>query len=204
MQVPIHPLIVHFPMVLTFVLPVLILVFAYMIKTNKMTPKGWLIIIGMQLAVVISGYVSLETGETEEHRVEKVVSKKLIHEHEEAAEIFVGASVVALVLSIGAFFLRKELGFRVQMIVALITVLAAYLAYRTGVLGGELVYKHGAAEAYTQEAAPPEGLLPTPGQDTSESPFPENENESLKVDDSDYGNPDEVIESPDDNFREED
>jgi uncharacterized membrane protein len=203
MQVPIHPLIVHFPMVLTFILPVLIVIFAYMIKVNKMTPKGWLIIIGMQLAVVISGYVSLETGETEERRVEKVVSKKLIHEHEEAAEIFVGVSVVALVLSIGTFFLRKELGFRVQMIVALITVLAGYLAYRTGILGGELVYKHGAAGAYTSEA-PAEGLLPTPGQNTSESPFPETENESLKVDESDYGNPDEVIESPDDNFREED
>ena len=203
MQVPVHPLIVHFPMVLTFILPVLIVILAYMIKVNKMTPKGWLIIIGMQLAVVISGYISLETGETEEHRVEKVVSKKLIHEHEEAAEIFVGVSVVALVLSIGTFFLRKELGFRVQMIVALITVVAGYLAYRTGLLGGELVYKHGAAEAYMIEA-PAEGLLPTPGQNTSESPLPENENESLKVDESDYGNPDEVIESPDENFREED
>ena len=203
MQVPVHPLIVHFPMVLTFILPFLIVVFACMIKANKMTPKGWLIIIGMQLAVVISGYISLETGENEEHLVEKVVSKKLIHEHEEAAEIFVGVSVIALVLSIGTFFLRKELGFRVQMVVALISLVAGYLAYRTGLLGGELVYKHGAAEAYTIEA-PAEGLLPTPGQNTSESPFPENENESLKVDESDYGNADEVIESPDENFREED
>lgn len=202
-MVPIHPLIVHLPLVLTFILPVLILIFAVMIKKQKLHRSGWLIIVGMQLLVVISGYISLETGENEERRVEKVVAKSLIHEHEEAAEIFVGASVVALVLSIGAFFLRKEKAFAVQLGIAAVSLLAAFLAYRTGKLGGELVYVHGAASVYTDSPSP-EGLLPTPGGNTSESAHPVNENESIKVDDSDYGNSDEVIESPDDEFREED
>src|SRR6476469_5199266 len=101
-MVPLHPSIVHIPIVLTFLMPVLILSFAWMIKTNKMAPKGWLLIVGLQLAVVISGYVSLETGENEEHTVEKVVSKDYIAAHEEAGEIFVGSAVLALVISIAA------------------------------------------------------------------------------------------------------
>lgn len=191
MQVPLHPMIVHFPMAITMILPVLILVFAYMIKMNKMTPKSWLIVVGLQLAVVITGYVALETGETEEHTVEKVVSKKLIHEHEEAAEVFVGSTVLALVLSIAAFFIRKEIQFPIKLTVGVISLISCFLAYRTGMLGGELVYKHGAASAYSVES-PPEGLLPTPGMNTSESPMPVDENESFKPDENDYGNSDEI------------
>lgn len=202
MQVPVHPLIVHFPIVLTFILPILIVVFAYMIKINKATPKSWLIIIGLQLAVVITGYISLETGETEEHTVEKVVAKSIIHEHEEAAEIFVGSTVLALVLSIGAFFIRKEIGFPVKLGIAALTLVSCYLAYRTGLLGGELVYKHGAASAYTESSE--QGLLPTPGMNTSESPSPTEENESLKPDENDYGNADEIIESPEEMGKQED
>lgn len=194
-MVPLHPSIVHLPIVIAFIMPILVIVFAWMIKTNKMSPKGWLLIVGLQLAVVISGYVSLETGETEEHTVEKVVSKDYIHEHEEAGEIFVGSAVLALVLSIGVFFLRKELQFPIKLTIAVIGIISAFLAWRTGKLGGELVYKHGAASAYGH-GVESSGLLPTPGQQTSESPV--DENESLKPDENDYGNADEVIESPDD------
>ena len=203
MEYPLHPLIVHFPMAVTFIIPVLVIIFALMIKKNKMTPKGWLIIVGLQLAVVVSGYVSLETGETEEHNVEKVVSKKIIHEHEEAAEIFVGSTVIGLVLSIAAFFIRKELGFPVELSIAAIGLVSCFLAYRTGKLGGELVYKHGAASVYTENSGSV-NLLPTPGMNTSESQSPEENNESLKPDENDYGNSDEVIESPDDDLKQED
>lgn len=196
MQVPLHPLIVHFPIVLTFVMPILVIVFAWMIKNNKMSPKGWLLIIGLQLAVVITGYISLETGETEEHTVEKVVSKEYIHEHEEAAEIFVGSTVLALVLSIGVFFIRKEIQLPIKLTIAVLGLVSCFLAYRTGQLGGELVYKHGAASAYGH-VEENNGLLPTPGLQTSESPVTD-ENESLKADENDYGNDGEHADSPDD------
>ncbi len=204
MQVPLHPMIVHFPVALTFILPILIIVFAYMIKNNKMIPKGWLVIVGLQLMVVVTGYVSLETGETEEHTVEKVVSKDLIHEHEEAAEIFVGSTVLALVLSIGVFFIRKEFQFPIKMGISIVGLISCFLAYKTGSLGGELVYKHGAASAYTAEEQASQGLLPTPGLNTSESQSPGDENESLKTDENDYGNADEVSDSTDEDSKQED
>lgn len=203
MQVPLHPLIVHFPIALTFIFPILALLFAYLIKINKMTPKAWLIIVGIQLAVVISGYIALETGETEEHTVEKVVSKKLIHQHEEAAEIFVGSAVLTLVLSIGVFFIRKELQFPVKVGIAIFGLISCYLAYKTSGLGGELVYKHGAASAYLIDESG-HGILPTPGLNTSESDAPSVDNESLKADENDYGNSDDATDSTDDDLKQED
>jgi len=191
MEVPYHPLVVHFPIALSVILPPLIVAFAYLIKTNRMNPVSWLIIISLQIMTVATSYMAMETGESEEETVERVVSKKLIHEHEEAAEIFVGSTVIVLVLSIAVFFIRKDLGFIIKMIIALISVLSIFLSYRTGKLGGELVYKHGGASAYLEEPSS-QGLLPTPGLKTSESPYPVEENESLKPDEHDYGTGDDA------------
>lgn len=205
MQIPFHPVVVHFPIALSFVLPILILVFAYMIKAKKMSHQAWLVIIGLQIFTTVSGYVALETGEDEEHQVQKVVDKKIIHEHEENAEIFVGSTVVALVLSVAVFFLKQELQFAVKIVICLVSMLSAYLAYNTGHSGGLLVYRHGAAGAYAEtENSLNQGLLPTPGMNTSESAMPVDENESLKADDSDYGNSDEEDQFSDEEYKQED
>jgi len=203
MELPTHPMIVHLPLALTFVLPALVLGFALMIRSKKMMPQAWLLVIGLQVLVTASGYVALETGENEEDAVEKVLDKSFINKHEEAAEVFVGGTVIALVLGIVAFFIRQELQFPVQLGIVVIGLITCYLGYRAGSLGGELVYVHGAAAAYVETKAP-QGILPTPGMNTSESPFPVDENESFKKDDNDYGNGDgeEANESEDD--REED
>src|SRR4051812_9866323 len=107
-MLPFHPSIVHLPIVLSFVLPILVLVFALMIRNNKMSPAAWLVIVGLQVLTTVSGYVALESGEVEEPTVERVVERKLIQAHEEAAELFVGATVLSLVLGVAAFFIRKE------------------------------------------------------------------------------------------------
>lgn len=192
MQTPLHPSIVHLPLALTFIMPALVLIFALMIRKNKMAPHAWLIIIGLQLVTTVSGYVALETGEDEEHQVEKVVDKKIIHEHEERAEVFVGATVIALVLSVATFFLLNNIQFYLHLTIAAISLVSCFLAYRTGASGGELVYRHGAASAYVLiQDSESQGILPTTGMDTSETPIPTEENESLKADDNDYGNADE-------------
>ena len=194
-------MIVHFPLALTFIVPILVVIFAIMIRMNKMNPKSWLIIVGLQMVIVGTGYIALESGETEEDQVEKVVSKNLIHEHEEAAEVFVGSTVVALVLSIAAFFVRKEIGFPLKIVISLIGLVSSYLSYRTGHLGGELVYKHGAASAYVLENS--QALISAPGKRV-ESILPMEENESLKTDENDYGQSDNSSDSEDDDLKEED
>ncbi|HXH31092.1 MAG TPA: DUF2231 domain-containing protein [Bacteriovoracaceae bacterium] len=206
MPEPLHPYIVHLPVALSYLIPILIIVFAQMIKKNKMAPAAWLVIIGIQLVITVTGYVALETGETEELAVDKLVSKKLIHEHEEASEIFVGSTVLALVVSIAAFFIRKEFQFYIKLAVGVISLGSVFLAYSTGKLGVELVYKHGAAAAYAEaQSEPVQGLLPTPGLNTSESPMPVDESDSLKADENDYGSStDEFAEPEDEGSKQED
>lgn len=74
----------------------------------------------------------------------------------------------------------------------IILLAAAFFAYETGEHGGDLVYKYGATRAYELNLKNDVqmNILPTPGMNTSESPMPVEENESLKVDDNDYGNDD--------------
>jgi uncharacterized membrane protein len=205
MQLPFHPLVVHFPLALSLLMPIFILVFAYMIKLKKMSPIAWAVVIGLQIVTTATGYVALETGEDEEEVVEKIVSKKWIHEHEEKAEIFVGSTVVLVVLSAAVFFLKSELQFAVRLVILFLSLVSAYLGLRTGHSGGELVYRYGAGAAYAEtELTLQEGLLPTPGLNTSESPLPIDENESLKEDESVYGDSDEADDNGDEEFKQED
>jgi uncharacterized membrane protein len=175
-MIPVHPLVVHFPIALTFILPVLILAFAFMIRTQKMSSHAWLIIIGLQLTTVVTGYIAIETGETDEKIAERVVSKKLIHEHEEAAKVFVGVAVLALVSSIAVFFIRKDFQFKMYIAIMMLNLIAVILVWRAAHSGGELVYLHGAASAH-EITEPSEGINQS-----------NDNNESLKVDDHDYGN----------------
>ena len=195
MQVPLHPIVVHFPIAIAFILPILALLFAFFIKTQKMKSSMWLIIVGLHLFTVGAGYLALETGENEEDTVAKIVDKDLIGEHEKYAEIFVGVTVVATAISIVAFFLQTNIQFYAQLANVIILVIAAFFAYETGEHGGELVYKHGATRAYelNLQNDVQMNILPTPGMNTSESPMPVDENESLKVDDNDYGNDGEEV-----------
>jgi uncharacterized membrane protein len=187
MDLPFHPIAVHFPIALSILMPFLVLIFALMIKTGKMSSTAWLVIIGLQIFLTASGYVSLESGENEEDTVARIVDKTIIHEHEESAEIFVGATVITLVLSIATFFLKKEIQYLAQLAIVLLGLVNGYLAFKTGEQGGKIVYKYKAPNAY----GPLEqnGLLPTPGMNTSESENPQNE--SLKQDENDYGSSEE-------------
>ena len=143
-----HAFTVHFPIALSFLMPVLCVVFALMIRARKLAPKGWLVIVGLQIFVTVMGYISLETGEIDEPAVEKVIEKSLIQEHEGAAEFFVGFTVVTLMVSIGLFFMNQEQQFNFQMGVMILSLVCCFLAYRTGKLGGALIYEHGAAQAF--------------------------------------------------------
>lgn len=176
-MLPWHPSIVHFPLALTFLLPFGILIQAILLKKNLVPDKAWIGIILVQMIITGTGYLAMETGENEEKIVKTVVEKKYIHEHEEAAEKYVGVTVLTLALSVAVYFLAPALQFPIRLGIFALSLLACYFAYDAGHRGGELVYVHGAADAYDienkDEPIDEDGLLPTPGINTSESDFPE-------------------------------
>ncbi|MFL5784681.1 MAG: DUF2231 domain-containing protein [Bacteriovoracaceae bacterium] len=176
---PLHPIVVHFPLAMTFLLPVMVLIFALAMRSGKMSKEMWFVIIGLQVLITATGYLALETGETDEDKVALVTGKEIIHAHENSAEIFVGMTVVSLAGGIVAWFLRPEFQERARLGVFLLTLLPVFFGWKTGHLGGEIVYKHGGSRAHADMKdvfRPQAGHLAPVDQD----------NESLKLDENDY------------------
>jgi hypothetical protein len=149
-SLPLHPAIVHVPLGLAMVLPLIAAGFAWAIWTGRVRPRAFLAVVALQALLVGAGFVSMRSGEAEEEKVETVVEKAMIHEHEGRAEQFVYGAAATLVIGLLAVFLRKPSLTRPLVALAVLaSVVVAALGVRTGQAGGELVYVHGAASAYT-------------------------------------------------------
>ena len=144
---PIHPAIVHFPIVLTVLLP--LLVAGALLLARKGTPirTAWLGVTAAAALLAGSAWLAVETGEQQEERVEDLVGEAAMDTHADRAELFLFFAAGTLLLT-AAGLARGRLGQagRVAATVAALGLLPA--GYRVGHSGGELVYKHGAAQAY--------------------------------------------------------
>ena len=149
---PLHPAIVHLPIALAVLMPGLALLAAVAIRTKLVPGRTWMAILLLQAVLVGSGWMALETGEEQEERVEQVVAERHIEEHEELAERFQLAAVVALVI-VGAGLLPAAAGGFARGVAVVATLAVLAIGVQVGHSGGELVYRHGAASAYAQEPA---------------------------------------------------
>lgn len=148
---PLHPAVVHFPIVLAFLLPVASLFALWAIRRGTAPARAWALPVALAAALTLSAWVAIETGEDQEDRVEAVVPERLIDRHAEAAERFlVLAGIVLAVAGLG--LLRGTLGSSARLLATAGAVGLLIATYQVGSEGGDLVYRHGAASAYTQEA----------------------------------------------------
>ncbi|MCB9789208.1 MAG: hypothetical protein H6744_21235 [Deltaproteobacteria bacterium] len=156
-----HPKVVHIPIALAVLMPLIAGGLTLAWWRGWLPRRTWVIAAALQALLVGSGFFAMRMGEESEERVEKVVSERLIHEHEEAAETFVwtAAGVLVLVL-LAAAIPRERAALGLAAAATLGTVVVLVLGARTGEAGGALVYEHGAASAYVTGsggAAPPVG-----------------------------------------------
>jgi hypothetical protein len=108
--------------------------------------------VALAAALTVSAWVALETGEDQEDRVEDVVGRAALHGHEEAAERFLlVAGVVTLVA--GAGLIGGTVGRAARLVTMVGTLGVVAAGVQVGHSGGLLVYRHGAASAYTDPAA---------------------------------------------------
>ena len=144
---PLHPAVVHLPIALAVLIPAFALLGTWLIYRGFLPARSWILLVVLQTLLVGSTWVALETGEREEDRVEQVVAEVPIEAHEEAAERFYVLTAIGL-LFCGAGLLSGKKGDigRIAGTVATVAVLAAGIS--VGHSGGELVYKHGAGNAY--------------------------------------------------------
>ena len=149
-NMPLHPFLVHLPLALAFVVPVLGIGILWAWARGHFPRTAWLIIVMLEALLVLGGFAAMRAGEEEEERVEEFVSEHFIEEHEEAAEAFVWMHVGTLIITIAAFALSRTRERQAQLAAAVSIAamgVGAYLAYRTGLEGGALVYEHGAANS---------------------------------------------------------
>ncbi len=143
---PLHPLIVHFPLVIAFLMPLTIIYAVFIADKRNRNSKIWLGILITAVALSASSFLSMELGEGNEEIVEKVVSEHQIEEHEESAEIFTYSTVASVLLAGMVFF--GKFGNIPKFGLILTSFFTLMMAFPTGHSGAELVYKYNAGAAY--------------------------------------------------------
>lgn len=144
---PLHPAIVHFPIVLALLLPLFAIGALVAIRKGARPLRAWSLPLAVGAALTLSSWVAVETGESQDERVERVVGNAPLETHEEAAELFLTLTGVLLLVS--ATGLVGGVVGRAGRITATVGAVALIIvAAQVGHSGGELVYRHGAASAY--------------------------------------------------------
>lgn len=160
MDLPLHPMLVHIPIAAALFLP-LVLGFALWRSLAGGHPGSWWPAVALFVVVAVAGSVAAATGEREEDTVESIVPSTALETHEEAAELFEWLAWTGAVLAVAG--LLRGAGGRVARFAATgVSLLLVVATIRVGHAGGELVYRHGAAAAYTSAGASAgHGAMPT-------------------------------------------
>jgi uncharacterized membrane protein len=152
-SLPLHPAIVHVPIGLAVILPLIAIGIALAVRAGRLPRAAFAVVLVLQALLVGSGIAAYLAGEKDEHVAERVIAEKLIEGHEERAEAFLWAAGVVLA---GAGALLVVPAGAVGLVSAAVvagTVAVTGLGLWTGRAGGELVYVHGAAQAWRAPAA---------------------------------------------------
>ena len=145
---PLHPAVVHFPVVLAVLLPFFTAGALWAIRRGTTPRRAWAIPVAVSLALALSAWVAVQTGEAQDERVERVVAEQPLEAHEEAAELFLALSG-GLALLVVAGLVRGRTGQVARGLATVGAVALVAVAAQVGHSGGQLVYRYGAAGAYT-------------------------------------------------------
>jgi uncharacterized membrane protein len=151
-DIPLHPAVVHVPLGLAVLMPVLALVFTAAWWKGWAGKRGWALVVGLQLLLFGAGLFVKQTGERETRNARRVLVRGTIHPHSQAADYFVWASGATMVIAGLGLGLRDRRARWAAAATTVATVVVAGIAVRVGHLGGELVYVKGAATVYTADS----------------------------------------------------
>ena len=149
---PLHPALVHFPIVLTILLPVVALVALWRIRRGTAPRTAWSIAVLAAAALSASAWAAVQTGEGDEEAVEEVVAGAPLERHEEAAERFLLLTGGMLVIA-AAGLLRGRAGATARVVSTVAALGLVVAGVQVGHSGGELVYRYNAASAHVTDAA---------------------------------------------------
>jgi uncharacterized membrane protein len=145
-NLPLHPVVVHFPIVLGTLLPFLAFLLWWIIKKDLLQQKAWALVVVMALTYGASSIVAVELGEKDEDKVEEIVSERVIEKHEEAGEMIPWVAGTLLLVSLAGMIKKNSHSIRLGL--AVLSLFALIPLVDAGHTGGELVYQYGAANAH--------------------------------------------------------
>jgi hypothetical protein len=153
---PLHPAIVHFPIVFMILLPMAAIGALWAIRRGAAPLKAWLFPVGIAVALAASAWLARETGEGDEERAEDTVGEQVLETHEAAAGRFVAFAFGVLVLtSVG--LARGNIG-RTARVLGTVAALGLVIAgYQVGHSGGQIVYGNSATPGLIGAASGMEG-----------------------------------------------
>lgn len=138
-----HPLVIHFPIVLLLLYAVLEITGILLKKEEVIRGAFIILILG-----VVSVVAAVLTGNQAEQLAEKTISsafrfpEEIVEKHEWFATLTVWYFVLILILRTYLVVKKKFVG-RIRYIFIIFAVVGAVLVWSTAEEGGELVYEHG-------------------------------------------------------------
>ena len=136
---PIHPAIVHFPIVFTILLPFVALGALCAIRRGVSSRRAWASPLLGAVVLSLSAWLAIQTGEADEERAEDIVGEQVLHAHEEAAERFLLLSGGVVVL-MAAGLLGGTPGKAGRLLASTATLLLVVTGYNVGHSGGRVVF----------------------------------------------------------------
>ena len=148
---PLHPIIVHFPVVLAVIIPLVAVAALWAIRSGARPVRAWGVTTAVAAALALSAWIAVETGEDQEEKVEDVVGETRLKAHAEAGQtlLFTSAGLLA-VIALG--LMPGKVGRTARVAGAVGALAATGIAFQVGRSGGDLVYRYNAASAYTTPA----------------------------------------------------
>jgi uncharacterized membrane protein len=159
---PLHPALVHVPLGLAFVVPLVAVALAVSLWRGRSTRQSLAVLVLLQALLVGGGFAAMQTGEHDEDRVERIVPDAAVEAHEQRAELFVWAAAAVLAVTVASLVVPAGALAPTAALAAAGALAVAFLALRTGQAGGAIVYTHGGALAYRGAPPPVAGAGPPP------------------------------------------
>ncbi len=138
-------MIVHFPMVLAVLSPVVLVTILLVSRKTRIHGSIWVAVLALQFVLTTSSFIAMSLGEGDEEMVEKVVSERIIEEHEEWGEAFGWVTLVPLAFCASILFSASPY-LKAGAVAG--SALVLFMAIPTGHSGAELVYRHNAAKVF--------------------------------------------------------
>ncbi len=147
---PMHPKIVHLPIALTLLMPILVLGVLVAIRWRWLPRRVFAICVALQLLTFATGVGALISGHEDAIAVEGYATDEALQAHDQRAHwfLYVAGINAALACLLLVMHRRRHAQDLIAGVLLAGLAMQVYAGYLVGDAGGRLVYVGGAAEAH--------------------------------------------------------